>query len=195
MSGSRGIIQIGCTEQQPRLPAKTWRISFIWAVFRQDVTDNQGKNKRVESLLGRCLDPGSTPGISTTMTETVYDPLRKKLVASTPEERVRQWFIGELSGPFGVPLHRMASEVSLSVGNKKYRADILVYGAQSVPLAVVECKRPDVELTSAVLEQALRYNVALGVRYLVVTNGKKTYIYENMEGTFRSCGSVPDFKE
>ena len=26
----------------------------------------------------------------------IWDPLRKKMVALTPEERVRQWFIGVL---------------------------------------------------------------------------------------------------
>ena len=129
------------------------------------------------------------------MTETVYDPLRRKKVASTPEERVRQWFIQELLSTFGVPAHRMASEVSLELGAKKYRVDILVYGAHGVPLAVVECKRPDVELSLGVLEQALRYNMALGVRYLVITNGKKTYIYEKVDGRFLPCGSVPDFSD
>ena len=49
----------------PLKPAKTQRISCGQPVFRHSAADNQRKNKRVESLLVRCLDGGSTPPIST----------------------------------------------------------------------------------------------------------------------------------
>ena len=59
--------------------------------------------------------------------DTVWDPLRRKEVALTPEEEVRQWFIGDvLHDGMGVPLHMMMSEVSLSFGDKAWRADIVV---------------------------------------------------------------------
>ena len=48
-----------------KLP-KSQRISCGWPVFRQTASDNQRKNKRVESRLVRCLDGGSSPPISTT---------------------------------------------------------------------------------------------------------------------------------
>ena len=98
----------------------------------------------------------------------VWDPLRKKMVALTPEEKVRQWFISMLRDQFNVPEHMMMSEVS-------FRADILVYGRNLSPLMVVECKREDVEMDREVLEQALRYNLALGVKYIVITNGRATF--------------------
>lgn len=105
----------------------------------------------------------------------VWDPLRKKMVALTPEEKVRQWFIGVLRDNLKVPEHMMMSEVSFRFGSKPFRADILVYGRDTLPLMVVECKREDVEMGRAVLEQALRYNLALGVKYIVITNGLKTF--------------------
>ena len=43
--------------------------------------------------------------------QTIWDPLRKRHVALTPEERVRQWCIGVLSNDLGVPMHMMMSEV------------------------------------------------------------------------------------
>ena len=46
-------------------------------------------------------------------TDKYYDPLRRKWVAATPEERVRQWFIGQLSGAGQVPTWLMMSEVSM----------------------------------------------------------------------------------
>ena len=71
---------------------------------------------------------------------TIYDPLRKKEVALTPEEKVRQWFVGILSRQLGVPLHMMMSEAGFKLGGKQFRADIIVYDRKASPMAVVECK-------------------------------------------------------
>lgn len=125
----------------------------------------------------------------------IWDPLRKKEVAATPEEQVRQWFIGQLGETFGVPEHMMMSEVGLKFGGKQYRADILVYDRSAAPLAVVECKRPEVVLSAAVLEQAMRYNIVLGVDWLIVTNGSTTYIYERKEDSFRPYNNIPSYEQ
>ena len=90
---------------------------------------------------------------------TVWDPLRKKEVALTPEERVRQWFISVLSSRFGCPHHMMMSEAGFKLGGKQFRADILVYDRKMKPVVVVECKRPEVPLANDVLDQAVRYNM------------------------------------
>lgn len=105
---------------------------------------------------------------------TVFDPLRRKDVALTPEEQVRQWCIGVLAKDIGVPMHMMMSEVGMKLSEKQFRADILVYDRQARPLVVVECKRPEVELDGDVLDQAIRYNMVLNVRYMIITNGRRT---------------------
>ena len=69
----------------------------------------------------------------------------------------------------------MMSEVGFRFGDKQYRSDILVYDRQAKPLAVVECKRPEVEIDREVLDQAIRYNMVLNVRYMIITNGRQTY--------------------
>ena len=48
--------------------------------------------------------------------KTVWDPLRKKEVALTPEEHVRQWFIGMLGSRMHVPMHMMMSETAFRLG-------------------------------------------------------------------------------
>lgn len=126
---------------------------------------------------------------------TIWDPLRKKEVALTPEERVRQWFIGVLNGNMGVPTHMMMSEVGFRLGGKQFRADILVYDRKAQPLAVVECKRPEVELTGDVLDQAIRYNMALNVRYIMITNGTKTVIASKDGERFSFMDKVPSYNE
>jgi len=127
--------------------------------------------------------------------ELIWDPLRRKEVAATPEERVRQWFIIQLRDTFGVPEHMMNSEVGFKFGAKSWRADILVYDRAGKPLAVVECKRPDVALDAHVIEQAMRYNSVLGVRYLFVTNGNLTYLYTLEGDTFVPLDRIPTFEE
>ena len=130
---------------------------------------------------------------------TVFDQLRRKEVALTPEEQVRQWCIGVLSGDLGVPLHMMMSEVGMKLGGKQFRADILVYDRHARPLVVVECKRPEVELGSEVLDQAIRYNMVLNVRYMIITNGRQTFACrrEEKEGNVRYVfiEKVPSYNE
>ena len=89
----------------------------------------------------------------------------------------------------------MNSEVGFKFGAKSWRADILVYDRAGQPLAVVECKRPDVALDAHVIEQAMRYNSVLGVRYLFVTNGKMTYLYGLKGDTFVPLDRIPSFEE
>ena len=112
-------------------------------------------------------------------TQRIWDPLRRKMVALTPEERVRQWFIGVLQEVAQVPRHQMMSEVEMHFGDadKVWRADILVYARGGAPLAVVECKRPEVELSAGVLEQAQRYNQVLDVKCIFITNGTQTRVF------------------
>lgn len=127
--------------------------------------------------------------------EQVWDPLRKKNVTATPEERVRQWFIMQLHENFKVPFSMMMSEAGFLFGGKRYRADIIVYGRNGCPLAVVECKRPDVGISAAVAEQAMRYNSVLCVKFLILTNGNLTYIYTLENGVFVRCGHIPSYEE
>ena len=121
----------------------------------------------------------------------VWDPLRKKSVRLTPEEEVRQWFISVLHEGMKVPEHMMMSEVSLTWNGLDYRADIVVYDREAHPLLVVECKRPEVELTQEVVDQAIRYNNALDVRYIVITNGLKTFMFERGSDGFVFVEKAP----
>ena len=130
---------------------------------------------------------------------TIWDPLRKKHVALTPEEHVRQWFIGVMASQMAVPMHMMMSEVGFKLGGKHFRADILIYDRQARPVMVVECKRPEVDIDQAVLDQAIRYNMVLNVKYILITNGLKTFICrrEENDGNVRYVfvGNVPDYNE
>ena len=127
---------------------------------------------------------------------TIWDPLRKKEVALTPEERVRQWCIGVMSAQMEIPFHMMMSEAGFRLGGKQMRADIIVYDRNARPLMVVECKRPEVELTREVLDQAIRYNMVLDVRYIMITNGVRTVICgKKNDGGYGFIDYIPKYTE
>lgn len=127
--------------------------------------------------------------------EKIWDPLRRKYVSLTPEEKVRQWFIAQLHDALGVPLSLMGSEVGFDLGQKHYRADIVVYSRELRPLAVAECKRPEVAIDAEVVRQAMRYNAVLDVRYIFLTNGESSYCYERKGGSFVPTSRIPHYKE
>ena len=125
----------------------------------------------------------------------IWDPLRKKSVRNTPEEAVRQWFISVLHEGMKVPEHMMGSEVAFRRGAKDYRADIVVYDRQAQPLMVVECKRPEVALDQEVVDQALRYNNELNVKYIAITNGGKTFIFQRTPDGWEFMQKAPEWEE
>ena len=125
----------------------------------------------------------------------IWDPLRRKSVRNTPEEAVRQWFISVLHEGMKIPEHMMGSEVAFKHGAKDYRADIIVYDRSARPLMVVECKRPEVELNQEVVDQALRYNTELDVKYIAITNGAKTFMFKRSGGGWEFMQKAPVWED
>lgn len=125
----------------------------------------------------------------------IFDPVRRKYVALTPEEWVRQHFIHYLNVYKKVPLSHIAVEKALIVSHLAKRADIVVFKDGLKPLLAVECKAPSVEINEDVFHQVLRYNMALKVDYLAVTNGlRHVYCkldYQNKKAVF--IEELPDY--
>ena len=102
---------------------------------------------------------------------TIFDDLRRKYVALTPEEWVRQHFVHYLTGHLGYPAGLLANEVELKIGEKKLRCDTLLYNRGMKPQMIIEYKAPHIALTQKVIDQISVYNMLLHVDYLVVSNG------------------------
>ena len=62
-------------------------------------------------------------------------------------------------------------------------------------MMVIECKRPEVELTEEVLDQAVRYNMALNVKYITITNGRSTFICRKSDSGYVFLNHVPKYEE
>ena len=101
----------------------------------------------------------------------IFDELRKTWLRLTPEEWVRQNFLQYLLQVKKYPAPLIAVEREIKLGELRKRFDILVYNQDHQPWLMVECKSTDVTLDQNVLQQVLRYNIAVQVPYLVITNG------------------------
>jgi hypothetical protein len=110
-------------------------------------------------------------------TEQVFDPIRKKWVAFTEEEKVRQFFILQLINELKIPASHISVERKITVNGLTKRYDIVVY-KDAKPWMVVECKAPDISLTQEVLDQAGRYNQTLKAEIIGVTNGREQKFFK-----------------
>ena len=129
--------------------------------------------------------------------QQVFDILRRKYVALTPEEWVRQQFVHFLILHKGYPSECIGNEISITLNGTKKRCDSVIYGQNAQPAMIVEYKSPQVEITQSVFEQISRYNIKLRVRWLIVSNGLHHYCccidYEN--GTYRFVEDIPPYSE
>lgn len=105
----------------------------------------------------------------------ILDTLRKRWVALTPEEWVRQNFVRFLIDDREFPAALMNNEISLTQNGIKRRCDTLVADRQGAPLVIVEYKAPTIEITQKTFDQIVRYNMVLRAKYLVVSNGMSHY--------------------
>ncbi|NPD92421.1 type I restriction enzyme HsdR N-terminal domain-containing protein [Xylanibacter muris] len=126
----------------------------------------------------------------------VFDILRRKYVALTPEEWVRQHFIHYLIEHKNYPAAYLANEVELRIGTKRLRCDSVLYDTTLTPKIIIEYKAPEIELTQNVFEQISIYNMLLHVDYLIVSNGINHYCckmdYCNQKYLFLE--DIPDYE-
>ena len=91
----------------------------------------------------------------------------------------------------------MANEVALSLNNTKRRCDTIVYDMTATPLVIVEYKAPTVDISQAVFDQIVRYNMVLHAKYLIVSNGINHYCckidYSNHSYVF--LPEIPSYNE
>lgn len=127
----------------------------------------------------------------------IFDLLRRKYVALTPEEWVRQHFINFLISCKGYPGSLLANEIAISLNGTSKRCDSILFDRQGQPQMIVEYKAPTVKITSKVFDQIARYNIVLKVKFLIVTNGIDHYCckvdYQNNRCVFLQ--DIPDYEE
>ncbi len=126
----------------------------------------------------------------------IFDFLRRRFVALTPEEWVRQHFTHWLVEHKGYPQALLGNEIELRIGEKRLRCDTILYNKVLEPRMIIEYKAPSVALTQKVFNQISTYNLLLHVDYLIVSNGLQHYCcrmdYER--GRYEFMQEIPDYQ-
>ncbi len=127
----------------------------------------------------------------------IFDFLRRKYVALTPEEWVRQHFVHYLVEHKGYPKGLIGNEIELQIGAKRLRCDTILYNKMARPQMIIEYKAPTIPIQQKVFQQISVYNLLLKVDYLIVSNGIQHYCckmdYENQKCLFLE--DIPDYEK
>lgn len=128
------------------------------------------------------------------------DPFRKKLVPVTKEEAIRQKVAGYFRDVLQVPEEYIFTEDSLKHWNvnSNDRADIIIgyeEDGQIYPLSIVECKAPDINLSSQTYSQCQRYMELIGGKFLFITNGNEIFAWYLDRNKTEELGQLPTYAE
>ncbi len=128
--------------------------------------------------------------------EEIFDYWRKKYVALTPEEWVRQHFLAYLTSDLNYPRSLISVEKTIQVNHMPRRFDAVVYNRKGKPAMLIEFKSPKIKLTQKTMEQAANYNLKLKVDYMVISNGSAFYCcrLNHETQTFSFLNGLPDFE-
>lgn len=135
--------------------------------------------------------------------EYYVDPFRERLILKTPEETVRQQVLQYLLSYKNIPKEMIQVEVRLSKYqvNSARRADIIVERfngkkGELSPLAIIECKAPEIMIGDSAIQQAIDYADDLNADYIFVTNGDDamTAKYEAGSNQYVLLSELPDYQ-
>lgn len=126
---------------------------------------------------------------------TIFDAIRNKYVALTPEEWVRQNTIKYLHHVKGYPNGLLSIEKEFILNKLKKRSDIVAFNNSGAPLLIVECKSTNIPITQHVFNQAVRYNLVLNAKAIFVTNGIKHHYCLIENKTIRIITELPSYSE
>ena len=125
----------------------------------------------------------------------VFGAIRKKWLVLQPEEFVRQLLLLFLIHDMRYNRNRLTVERGVKINSQDRRTDILVFDAAMAPFLLIECKAPQVPLTTDTFRQAANYNGPLRVPYLMISNGRESYVaeidYDNQD--YRFLDRVPEW--
>ena len=128
---------------------------------------------------------------------SIWDIIRRKYVALTPEEWVRQHFVHFLVEHKGYPVSLLANEVALTLKGTSRRCDTVLYDRTLSPRMIIEYKAPHIPITQKVFDQISRYNLVFRVDYLIVSNGLSHYCFrmDYDHQSYEFLKDVPEYRE
>ncbi len=124
----------------------------------------------------------------------IFDELRRKMVALTPEEWVRQHIIHYLLTEKRYSKKLIAVERGIELNGLQKRFDLVLFDNTGTARMIIECKAPEEKLNEKVFQQIATYNLSLNVDYLWVTNGEFNFC-SKLKGGIELLKEVPDYEQ
>ena len=133
--------------------------------------------------------------MKTTASFKFSDPIRKRIVAATPEEAVRQALLKRMIEELGYPKAFIA--VEQKIPHLRRRVDLICYTNRFdpqtlAPLLIVECKKCSSE---GAWQQLLGYNDALGAPFLSLADEKSEETFWLSKGELMKVPFLPAYEE
>jgi len=134
--------------------------------------------------------------------DSYFDSSRKKFVAATPEEAVRQNVVSWLKDVVKVPGHLIETEFALRTFDSRNadRVDIIVHdfreGANAKePWLLVECKRPGVESPAALQVQVNKYLRVLKPKFIMLSLGDSAIFLglDSAKKSYTRLATLPEY--
>lgn len=124
----------------------------------------------------------------------IFERIRKKWVALTPEEWVRQHLIWYLIEHKACPESLIQVEYGFQRQNKLLRIDVAVFSKTFEPLMLCECKAPSVKLSTKSLSQLALYNITYQSAALLLTNGIDHYCLF-FDSQWKFLSEIPNYEK
>jgi hypothetical protein len=127
----------------------------------------------------------------------IFDVLRQRFVALTPEEWVRQHFVHYLLDFKGYPASLLGNEIAITLNSTSKRCDSVLFGVDKRARMIIEYKAPHIKIEQKVFNQISRYNLLLKVDYLIVSNGLTHYCCKMDYATsgYNFLSDIPDYSQ
>jgi hypothetical protein len=125
----------------------------------------------------------------------LFDPIRKKWVVATPEERVRQAWVQSMVGQLEFPRGLISIEGSWSLAEVGRRFDLLVWRIRQgkmEPLLLLEFKS---QLVDEDVFQLQGYNSFVKAPFWGIADAEKVQLFwVNREGVRESISYMPSYE-
>jgi hypothetical protein len=131
------------------------------------------------------------------VSESLFDPIRRRQVPATPEEIIRQSLLQKMIRALGFPRGLIAVEKELGVSRRRF--DIVSYACgihpehALHPLLIIECKA--IECSEAAREQAFGYNATLGAPFICIAGKTEIHTLWLNANKIASVPFLPPYSE
>ena len=126
--------------------------------------------------------------------QEIFCLVRRKWVALTPEEWVRQHFLNLMISQLNYPKGMMRLEHSMNYFKSVKRSDVTILSKDAGIFLLLECKASTVKVDQKVIHQVSEYNKILIARHIAVSNGINHFVWTRKVDGYEQLRAFPKYE-